>query len=389
MILANVLHVAAELNADIAAFLAPAWRELAACGVRQTLLHAGPADGLPAELRAAPTPVRLIALDLDAQAGRWAYVRALRAALHVELASHAYQAVHLHGAKAGLAGRLVLPTLAERPPVFHSPHGLSGLDRDHTLADTLVALGERAPGLGDLLPVSCSQAEARRLERLTGRAPVLLCPPVDERFFALRRGGGSRPPQVVGLGHAAAPQAPDQFAELAARFHFAGEPARFIWLGSAETHYEQLLRAAGVTVTGALAADEADALLADADVVVQTGRGYGAPLAIVQAMAAAAPLVAIDLAGHRDLLQHDRTGLLAEDLAGLARQVKALLDDPARATALGAAAREDARQRFHPDRFRASLLDLYRLHERVAPQGVPASTVPAPAPAPTFDPAAP
>ena len=388
MSLANVLHVAAELNADIAAFLAPAWRELAACGVRQTLLHAGSAEGLPAELRGGGAPVRLIALDLPAGAGRWAYVRALRAALHVELASHVYQAVHLHGAKAGLAARLVLPALEERPPVFYSPHGLSGLDRDHTLADTLVALGERAPGLGDLLPVTCSDAEAHRLERLTGRAPVLLCPPVDERYFALPRSRGT-PATVAGLGHASSPQAPDQFAELAARFHFVGEPARFVWVGAGHPHYEQQLRAAGVTLTGVLLGEEADAQLAAADVVVLTGRGHGAPLALVQAMAAAAPLVAADLPGHRDLLRHEHTGLLAADVTGFALHVKALLDDPAHAAALGRAARAEARRRFHPDHFRASLLDLYRLHERVAPHGLHASPSPAPAPAPAFDPASP
>lgn len=382
MTLANVLHVAPELNADIAAFLAPAMRELAACGVRQTLLHAGSADTLPADLLPAGTPVRLVALDLGADAGRWAYVRALRAALHVEIASHTYQAVHLHGAKAGLAGRLVLGTFEARPPVYYSPHGLSGLDRDHSLADLVVALGERAPGFGDLLPVTCSEAEAQRLERLTGRTPALLCPPVDERFFALQRRRDT-PACVVCVGRAAALQAPDHFAALAARFHFAGEPARFVWAGTGETYYEQQLRAAGVTLTGPLSADESDALLAGADVVVQTGRGQGAPLAVVQAMAAGAALVVADLPGHRELVRHEATALLADDIGSLALQVKALLDDPPRAAALGAAARDDAMRRFHPDRFRQSLLDLYRLHERTAAQPVTA------APAPSFDVAAP
>lgn len=387
MSLANVLHVACELNADIAAFLAPAMRELAHCGVRQTLLHAGGAE-VPAELLPDNAPVRLVALDLAPDAGRWAYVRALRAALHVELASHTYQAVHLHGARAGLAGRLVLGAVSSSPPVFYSPHGLSGLDRDHSLADTLVALFERAPGFGDLLPVTCSEAEAQRLERLTGRPSALLCAPVDARFFALRRTRGT-PPRVVCLGSATAAQAPDQFAELAARFHFAGEPARFVWVGGGEPHYEQQLRAAGVTVTGWLPAEETDAQLAAADVVVQTARGQGAPLALLQAMAAAAPLVVADLPAHQDLVRHDATALLADDISSLAVQVKALLDDPARADALGAAAREEAQRRFHPERFRQSLLDLYRLHERPAAQATPAAPGPAPAPAPSFDVAAP
>ena len=41
--------------------------------------------------------------------------------------------------------------------------------------------------------------------------------------------------------------------------------------------------------------------------------------------------------------------------------VKSLLDQPQRARDLGDSAQREARQRFHPQRFRHALLSLYRL----------------------------
>jgi glycosyltransferase involved in cell wall biosynthesis len=88
-------------------------------------------------------------------------------------------------------------------------------------------------------------------------------------------------------------------------------------------------------------------------------------------MAAGLPCVVTDVVGNRDAIAHGITGLIGGDVSGLAVQLKWLLDHPQRARELGRAAQHDARQRFHPDRFRHSLLSLYRLHGQpaAAPRG--------------------
>lgn len=352
---AKVLHVAAELSIDLVAFLAPVLRELSACGVRQTLLHAGPAAAVPHGER-----VRRVALDLGGRPGCAHYLRTLRAALRVELASHDYQALHLHGPGAAWAARPELADWSRRVPVFYSPHGLAGQGGLRALADAAVLAAGRVRRAVPLQPVSCCEIEARRLLRLGGQPATLLCMPVDERLFTLER-RRSTPPTVVGLGDACAPRAPEQFAELAARFHFAGQKVRFVWAGIGTPHYERLLRAADVTLTGWDGAHDAADTLVGASAVVLTGRSRGAPLPLAQAMAAGAPLAAMDLPGHRELLRHGVSALLAADLGHLALQVKSLLDDRPRAEALGAQARAEARRRFPPERFRQSLRELYRV----------------------------
>ena len=69
---------------------------------------------------------------------------------------------------------------------------------------------------------------------------------------------------------------------------------------------------------------------------------------IVEAMLAHTPIVASDAGGAREILEHDRTGLLfpPDDAPALAHAIASLLNDPAHARALADAALQDARQRF-------------------------------------------
>jgi glycosyltransferase involved in cell wall biosynthesis len=67
----------------------------------------------------------------------------------------------------------------------------------------------------------------------------------------------------------------------------------------------------------------------------------GMPNALLEAMAHALPVVATDVPGSRDLVEHERTGLLvpAASADALARALERLIGDPALRVRLGAAAR--------------------------------------------------
>jgi glycosyltransferase involved in cell wall biosynthesis len=222
------------------------------------------------------------------------------------------------------------------------------------------ALKERVAAISAFRPVGCGLGEARELERLTHRTAAVLENPVDSAFFDVVRCPDARP-CVVTVGRACEQKGADQFAELAARFHFAGEDVRFVWVGAGDAASEQVLQAAGVELTGWVNQREVQSQLARAHVYVQASRWEGMALPVLQAMAIGLPCVVSDVVGNRDAIAHGATGLLAKDLSALAVQVKALLDEPALAQQLGAAAQRDALHRFHPSRFRRSLLSLYRL----------------------------
>jgi len=86
------------------------------------------------------------------------------------------------------------------------------------------------------------------------------------------------------------------------------------------------------------------ALLKAADVFVLPSRTEGLPNALLEAMAAACPIVTTDVPGCRDLIVHERTGLVVPygDTQALAAATRRLLRDRAFAARLGARASEVA-----------------------------------------------
>lgn len=367
----GVLHAVEHPSSGALEFLALATRELVCGGIGQTVVFARRDErSVPKALLALfDARVRLVAIDGRAGRWHWAFGRALR---H-ELAVRPYDAVHLHNGC--LAGRLAIGSLPAHPPVFYTPHQLRRSHHRRALLRVLADWVERLAVPRVCHPVGCDHGDARELERLTRRDASVLEHAVDSVFFEVEP-RPEQPPRVLTLGDRGDARGAHRFAELAARFHFAEEPVQFVWAGQGEPALEQPLVAAGVEVLGPLAPAAWREQLARAQVFVHLSRGRPSEphdRAIRQAMAAALPCVVAGTPGAHDLVAHEITGLIAGDVSGLAQHVKRLLDEPERARELGAAARREARQRFHPQGFRRALLALYRLDGARRPAARPAA----------------
>jgi len=90
-------------------------------------------------------------------------------------------------------------------------------------------------------------------------------------------------------------------------------------------------------------------LLRAADVFVFPSRTEGLPNALMEAMAAALPIVATDVPGCRDLIRNRETGLLVPygDTQSLAAALGSLLDDRVLAAQLGRAAQREVTEHWH------------------------------------------
>jgi glycosyltransferase involved in cell wall biosynthesis len=97
------------------------------------------------------------------------------------------------------------------------------------------------------------------------------------------------------------------------------------------------------------------------DLSVLCSLSEGFPNSIVEAMAAARPVVATDVGGIADAVSDGETGLLVppSNPGRLAAALEELLLDPGRRRALGVAGRDRARARFHAGTAVASLEALY------------------------------
>lgn len=86
-------------------------------------------------------------------------------------------------------------------------------------------------------------------------------------------------------------------------------------------------------------------ILRESDIVTLTSKHEGLPKCIMEAMAANKPVVATDVRGNRDLVEHGKTGFLVGlgDVEGLASALEKLITNKELREALGKAGREKIR----------------------------------------------
>ncbi|NLX13464.1 MAG: glycosyltransferase [Phycisphaerales bacterium] len=151
------------------------------------------------------------------------------------------------------------------------------------------------------------------------------------------------------------------FAEVSKSRH-----VRFLLVGegSYRAAIAELIRHHRLTGRAQLLGQREDVprLLKSADLFLFGSRTEGLPNALLEAMAAGLPIVATDVSGCRDLIQHDQTGLLvpAGSSRAMAAAVGRLLDDPLMARRLGQNARQWTMQNAAIDAIGNAWLTLYR-----------------------------
>jgi glycosyltransferase involved in cell wall biosynthesis len=106
---------------------------------------------------------------------------------------------------------------------------------------------------------------------------------------------------------------------------------------------------------------ETDGLYAAADLFIRPALAAGNPLHLAEALAAGLPSVATDLACHRPWIEPDKTGLVVApgDVRGLSAAIARLIEHPAQAIMLGAAARERMKQQATLEACAARYIELF------------------------------
>lgn len=308
----------------------------------------------------------------------------LRAArfLRRALAAFGPDVVHTHASKAGALGRRAARAVAPDVPRVHTFHGhvlegyfpapvsrlLVGVERRlarHTrrilavsaaCRDDLVRLGVaprdrivlRPPGieLGPLLalPEVRPAAPLRRERSIPPGAPVVA---VIGRLAPVKR-------PLVAL---------DVFARVAAEEHrdahmlVAGDGAQRRALEGALARLPEQVRGR-VHLLGAVRSIER--VHEAADLLLATSHSEGMPVAMIEAAAAARPVVSTAVGGVPELVTSGVTGLFGTDAAALAVAVAGLLADPDERLRLGRAARERARERHSAEALAAGLEAVYQ-----------------------------
>jgi len=313
-----------------------------------TLRPGGEVEG---ELRAAG--VSVTSLDVPGRLTAPGTVRALLRTARL-LRAERIDVVHGYQWRPALVGTLA-GRLAGVPLLLASKRSLTGADRDASRAwrriarhvDTVLVNADalRVEGEGDgmrcrwTLLQNGIDLDAFRFDGATRAAKTAL-------------GLDPERPVVGTVGRLEQRKGQDVLLAAVERLKSRRPAPQLLVVGDGPTAADLRKRAEALGVaklvrfTGTL--DDVRPALAAIDVFTLPSREEGMSNALMEAMAAAKPIVATDVGGNGEVLDRGRLGVLvpSDDALALADAVAGLLDEPARATALGAAAREHVTTRW-------------------------------------------
>jgi glycosyltransferase involved in cell wall biosynthesis len=327
------------------------------------LIAAGPADGpLFAQLREAGIETAAVRTD---RLTPWALLRLVRL-----IRRHRIRLVHSHGKGAGLHGRLAARLTGV--PAVHTLHGIH-YERYPAPARAVYLALERRLAACTRIVINVSRAQEREglaLRLFTAGQSRVIHNGVDVARLTQAALERAEARAALGLDPAST------VVGCAARFDevkrldvlveaVAAVPALSLALiggGAEEARLRQRAAALGVTDRVRFAGErpEAARLFAAFDVFAAPSRKEGLPLGVMEAMALGLPVVASDIAGHREVLGEGSTGLVPGTAAAFAERLIAVLADADLRGRMAAENRTRARSEFDARDMLAALEGVYR-----------------------------
>jgi len=283
--------------------------------------------------------------------------------------------VHTHMAKAGAVGRIAARSLTRRPRTVHTFHGhvLDGyfspgterafIQTERLLARTTDVLVAISPEIRDaLLDLSVGRLSQYHLVPLGLDLDSYLAVDGPPGTFRADLGVEPEVPLVGVIGRLVPIK--DHATLLLALEQLPGVHLAVVGDGELRASLEARVAEMGlggrVHFTGWRV--DMPAVLADVDVVALTSRNEGTPVALIEALAAARPVVATEVGGVAAVVRHGETGLLASagDHERIAEAISRLLADPDLARRLSLAGREHVSHQFGARRLVEEIRAMYQ-----------------------------
>ncbi len=288
-----------------------------------------------------------------------------------------FDVVHTHSAKAGAIGRLAARRAGVRA-IVHSFHGFPFHQFQPAVVRRSLLTAER--GLSRITDYFLADgtmiaAEAVRLRLAAPGTIRAIASPVDDGIAAATPETRRHARMLLGLPeHATVVGTAARLSQQKAPLDMVRALARLgrpdvsvVWIGDGElrSRTEREIRRAGLEGRFLLLGERSDvpALLPAFDVFALSSLYEGLPCALVEAMTCGIPVIATAVNSVPEIVISGRTGLLARpgDPATMAHALAFMLDHPAAAAEMAAAARSHIGAGFRPEVHARDLVAAYDL----------------------------
>jgi glycosyltransferase involved in cell wall biosynthesis len=285
--------------------------------------------------------------------------------------------VHTHMAKAGTVGR-VAARVCGVPLIVHTYHGHVFHSYFSPAKTRVILTIERALGLATNRIIAIGDGQRDEIasygvaplnKLVTIRLGLELGQFLDaeqERGQLRSELGIDADAPLVGLVARLVPiKAPEIFLQAAVAIHTAMPRTQFLIVGDGERRQELEALAADLGLKDNLRflgwRRDMARVYADLDVVALTSLNEGSPVVLIEALAAARPVVSTAVGGVPEVVIDGKTGLTVpvSDVPALAEAILSLLHDPARAKRLGRSGRQHVYPRYDSSRLVDDVRQLY------------------------------
>jgi glycosyltransferase involved in cell wall biosynthesis len=286
-----------------------------------------------------------------------------------------FDLIHAHASKPGFLTRVA--ALGSGVPVLYSPHCFAFHAGASQLSNLIISSLENLASYFTTRIIAVSDGEREQAQKYrvgrddqitvihTGIEPAPYRQPIDKSLLKESLGIPLSSPVIGSVGRLSEQKSPLDFVRVAETVHRSRPDAHFVWVGdgpldaevrklSASLHLDSVIHWLGQR-------NDVPQLLHILDCFVLTSRWEGFPLVILEAMAADVPVVATNIPGTCEAIQHEVNGLLAPvgDSETIARFVLDLLTDSVKADSFRSSSRARIDTEFTRDRMLSTLRDLY------------------------------
>jgi glycosyltransferase involved in cell wall biosynthesis len=262
--------------------------------------------------------------------------------------------IHLHSSKASVLGRIAAFFLFKKKKVFYTPHGYAFLRTDIAAVKRKFywQIEKRMQQFFGGITIACGDTEYEIAQKIGKSKLVRNGVNLEKIREHLMPDQNSK--LTIGIvGRISFQKNPNLFNQIALRF----PEFNFVWIGNGDL--KAALTSDNIKVKGWLL-DRAEVLkeLNAVDIYLQTSIWEGLPIALLEAMALQKPVVATNIIGNKDVVLHNETGFLFDDIGELETYFR-ILEEAKTRTELGKNAFARCEDLFDKNENFKQLLDLY------------------------------